>query len=163
MKKETLLTTLEGMNKDELVYVGCKDGSNWIIIDTVENVINGMKKIDSHLHDDVQKSYRKAMNNLNSLPFKIVGSLEDINSGRLNEKELKRTKKLLAKYENNYFSAHQSRVKCEQLLNYWTPFGDRKVIDTYPHTVDDPGISILVDGSFPGNLWWKGEHKSLLE
>lgn len=161
--KETLVKKLEGMNGDELVYIGCKDGTNFIVIDTVDSIINGLTKIDKYLHDRVERYQRKSINNLSTLPFKITEVLERINSGTLSNKELGKAKNVLRNYENKYASAHQARINCERQLSWWIPFGDRKVIDTYPHTVDDPGTTILVEGSFQGDLWWKGENKSILD
>ena len=159
MIKNKLNDFLKNMKPDEMIYLGMKDGSNFIAIDTAENLINGeLKKLESSLRNSVEKTLAKSETSLNSIPKKIVETQEDI--VRCRKVESKNDLKVkLETLQKRFVMAYNCRTRCKSMLKKWKKLPNRLVIDSYHRTVDIPGIVVLVEGVECGTMWFKSDDK----
>ena len=86
--------------------------------------------------------------------YKVMNQIETI------LKSIEEFENRLADAEQKYVAAYNGRKKWTDILKNWVAFGERVVVDVYPHTVDIPGTSIIVKGYINGYLWWKDEKPS---
>lgn len=154
--RQTLNEFLNTLDPNELVYLGTSEGHSWIMIDTVENVINSMDNLEKMAHDAAERELQSAIAKCYSIPHKILYLQEQTELEEdADEKEVLKDKLLTA--ERDFVYAFNTRKKCADLLKHWIVFGDRAVLDTYMKEIDDPGTCIVVEGRLNGTLWWKDE------
>ena len=55
--KKTFIEFLNELDKNEMVYVGTKNGTNWIVIDKPDKIIEILDNIEKELHAQVQRTY----------------------------------------------------------------------------------------------------------
>lgn len=149
---------LKGLDSNELVYVGTKDGSNWIVIETAQTVIENMDKLEHILHCQVHDTYAKAQDKLDTIPYSIVDVRKEIGECDSDEK-MKELKVKLANLERAFVASYMTREKYKKALDTWIKLDDRPVLNTYEHKTDHPGTSIILSGIERGTLWFKGEKK----
>lgn len=155
---KNFIELLEEMDKDELVYVGTKDGSNWIVIETVQTVLEKMDKVEKMTHDQVLRTLKRSKTNIHDYPYKIVELHEKIDKCK-DDKERGKLEYKLHDLESRFAATYHTYRKTKQLLSKWIKLPDRKIVETYPIDVENPGTAILLEGSITGSLWFKGEKK----
>lgn len=158
MKKQNLVNFLENLDPNTMVYVGCKNGNGWLYIETAENVLNNLDKVDSKICQDAKRKVANAQEKLEVIPAFIVDTQNLIKKCDDKEK-LKLLKAKIAKYETEFVSAFETRKLWRPYVNCWTKLGYREVVDTYNHTSDIAGIAILIEGMDLGSLWFYNEKK----
>ena len=155
---KNLKSFLEDLNEDQMVYLGTKDGSSWILIDTAEKILDGLDELNDLLHEQIVRSNREAKKSCKELPVLIVQTLSKIEKTKDKEKR-EQLKYDLHSFESKYVAVYARREKTSKALQKWKVVKDRDVVETYDHTVHTPGISILIEGFENGTLWFKDEHK----
>lgn len=95
MKK--LINVLKELPGSELVYVGTKHGSNWILIEPAEKVIANLDKIDEILHKRCLEGFNRSVLLTETMPYRIVKLLDQIKDtkNKTEKEEEKLRKKLL--------------------------------------------------------------------
>ena len=163
MKKMNLINFLKEQDRNETIYLGTKNGSGWIVIETAEKIIESIDKLEKHLRDDAERNLRNAKVVLKNKPFEIVEILNKLKvEDSYDKKELKELESKLARYERRYANAFITREKYMKLINGWKTVDKRNVVETYNHETDTKGICVLVDGIENGTLWFKGEKRGII-
>lgn len=161
MKK--LINVLKELPGSELVYVGTKHGSNWILIEPAEKVIANLDKIDEILHKRCLEGFNRSVLLTETMPYRIVELLDQIKDTKnKTEKEEEELRKKLLNAESMYTNNINTRGKYKKHLDTWIKVKDRMVIKMYPKETDDVGTCILMSGFENGNLWYKGEKPSII-
>ena len=155
---KNLKSFLEDLNKDQMVYLGTKDGSSWVSIETAGTILENLDKLNDLLYRQVTRSNRDARKLCKEFPVQIARLLSKIEK-TTDKEELDKLKYDLASYEKRFVLAYERREKTGKALSNWKEVKDRKVVDTYDHTVYVPGISVLIEGFELGELWFKDEKK----
>ena len=159
---KTLIDFLNEVDKDEMIYIGAERGTNWIVIDKPDEIIEQLGRIEKQLYARIRHTYEGAIDKLASNPSAI-------------EKEKKRLKRLeaikdrdvrgpIAKSKNFIATAERELIasaitykKYDKIVTEWVKLPNRKVLSVYPHETDIPGTSVIVEGYGYGFLWWYGE------
>lgn len=159
--KTTFINFLKKQEENEIIYLGTKLGSNWIVIDTAKNIIDKIDKLETYLHKQAVKNLNTSKIRMKELPYNITETLD-----RLKEKsdvdEVKKLKHRLDSYEKRYVSAYNTKVKYERALSSWKAVGNRLVVEHCKHETDIVGTCVLIEGFEDGSLWFKGEHKDII-
>lgn len=154
---------LQEQDQNEIIYLGTKNGSGWIAIETAEQIIENIDNIEKCLRDDAERILRKAKNILKNKPFDIVENLNKLKEEEsYDKKELKKIKLKLANDERKYVNAFSTRKKYSKLIEGWTTIDKRKVVEVYNHETDVKGICVLVNGIDNGTLWFKDEREGII-
>lgn len=163
-KVKTFLEWLkERENKDELIYVGCRHGGgSWIVIEPVHKIIEKISQIDDMAHSRVEKFNRRAAEELDKLPARMVEYQNRIADAKTKDMR-ERFEHLLAESQARFVSTLNTKQRTDRELALWTPIERLKVYKVYRHdpVADLPGICIILDGSIPGTLWFKDEKKTI--
>lgn len=163
---KSLLAFLEKSNPETLIYLGSKDGSNWLAIDTAENLIKEVDLIDNYHRKLIEMYYSRCVTVLERTPKSIVDVQEKLTSGKLDEKD---TAKYEQKKENLYrslVSSYNGKLSNGKILAKWKPFKELEIIETYanqPTHVDDKGVCVLIKSDINGKFWSKEEYKTFKE
>ena len=155
---KNLKSFLEDLNEDQVVYLGTKDGSSWVSIETAGTTLEKLDRLNDLLYNQVRRSNRDARKLCKELPVQIARLLSKIEK-TTNKEKLDKLKYDLASYEKRFVLAYERREKTGKALLNWKAVKDRKVVDTYNHKVYVPGISVLIEGFELGELWFKDEKK----
>ena len=156
--QKTHATLLNELDPNTMVYIGTDKGHSWIVIDTTSNIIERMDDIEVAARDNAEAELFSYCAKCNSLPEEIVYLQRECRIA--DETEIEEFENRLAAAEQKYVAAYNGRKKWTDILKNWVAFGERAVVDVYPHTVDIPGTSIIVKGHINGYLWWKDEKPS---
>lgn len=163
-KKQNFLEFLKEQNEknpETLIYFGMKDGSSWLAIETPQTLIDKMKHMDDKLKKRAVDTLNKAKRRLIDIPAELIKAREDLlkleSDPKSDREDIAKAKSKIADLEKGFVSAFQTRNKYIPYVTYWTELDKRIVINSYPHTVDDPGLSVLVEGFETGDLWKRGE------
>lgn len=158
-KKEsnTLRAFLETSNPERLIYIGAKNGSNWIIIDTPANIIRDIDSIEKSIYDRVKDLYIRAVRDIKRIP-PCIEEVEKKLANTIDEKETKKLNKTLNYHIHRLNSARNCSEIYEKQLANWKPFVDRQVLDTYTHETRDRGTCVLIEGIDQGKFWTKNEY-----
>lgn len=164
--KTTFINFLKKQEENEIIYLGTKHGSNWIVIDTAKNIIDKIDKLENYLHKQAVKNLSTSKNRMKELPYNITETLDRLKEETEKEKsdvdEVKKLKRRLDSYEKRYVSAYNTKVKYERALSSWKTVGNRLVVESYKHETDIVGTCVLIKGFEDGSLWCKGEHKDII-
>jgi hypothetical protein len=175
----TFIEELKELPPDMMVYVGMKEGSNWIAIETAATLIKKMKKLDSLTKEITEKElftntdrikalwgsifprYEKRLPKLAEDVTKLQGLSVEIFAGGYHEKKAKieeKQKELeTAKGYYGYLKKEMGDrisnvVSLQEYLKDYVPIDKRKVIDSYIITAQPMGKAILLEGREFGNL-----------
>lgn len=157
---KTLKSYLETLDENEMIYLGTKNGSSFIVIEPVHTIIEKMDQINDIVHDRIVSGLNNAQRVLDTYPNLIIELQNKIDS----EQDHKKRKELKAKLEMaeaKFATAFGSRKRYRGAVSWKKKFGDRIVKDVYEHETDIPGTTIIVEGFDNGTLWFKDEHKVL--
>ena len=69
---------LNKQNEDDIIYVGTKNGSGWIVIETAKDLINNMQKVEKLVHRRVKETNKRSKEKLIKIPGLIVDSYKRI-------------------------------------------------------------------------------------
>lgn len=158
MKKQNLVNFLKKLDPNEMVYLGCKDGSSWLYIETAEKVLENLEKLDSKFRRDAERKVNNAQEKLDVIPAFIVDT-QNLIKKCTDEEELEILRAKRAKYETEYVSAFETKKKWKPYFDLWKKLEKREVIDTYKHTSDIVGTCIVIEGMDLGSLWFYNEKK----
>ena len=159
MKKLKFIEFLKEQDSNEVIYLGTKDGSGWIVIDTAETIINNMKKIEKIVRSRIVTKNKKAQNILDTFPSLIVKVQDELKESITDKEEIKKLENKLWRLESKYNSAFGTRKKLSKTLKSWKTIGNRIVEESYDHETDVIGKCVLLEGFDDGTLWFKGEKK----
>lgn len=156
---------LNKQNEDDIIYVGTKNDSGWIVIETAKDLINNMNKVEKLVHRRVKETNKRSKEKLIKIPGLIVDSYKrieelDPKSDDYN-KTVKQINNSIRRLESEFASAYTIRNKTNKTLEHWIHMKDRPVIETYEHETDIKGICCLLKGDENGTLWFKGEYKTI--
>lgn len=157
MMSKTFIDFLGELWENELVYVGTKDGSCWLVIETAKTLIENLEKVDSVVRNKTMETCRRAQDRLDTLPRRIVEIQDELKESD-DEKRVRWLKADLESLETRYVYAYNVRDKCLKALKKG-PIGERKVVEVYEKTAFDPGTAVIIEGFENGDLWLKGEKK----
>ena len=160
--KKTFIEFLNELNKDEMVYVGTEKGTNWVIIDKPDKIIEILDTIEKELRAQVQRTYDAANEKVVGIPSLLVKERKQlaklINIKNRDVRDLiNETRGRICKLESAFVSAFDTRKKYRKILDKWVDIRDRKVVDIYEHETDIPGVSVILEGYGDGTLWFYGE------
>lgn len=153
----TLLAFIETLDPKTIVYIGADAGSNWLAIDTAENLIDDLGFINTIVRDNVVDSYHKTRQTMKKLPKTIVDMELKIDE----ENHPWDAKELREKIEHCYksFAYQYGRAeKLKEYINNWIDLGLRKVVKVYDHTVKPIGVCVTIEGTETGQFWMKNEY-----
>lgn len=159
MKKLKFIEFLKEQDSNEVIYLGTKDGSGWIVIDTAETIINNMKKIEKIVRSRIVTKNKKAQDILDTFPSLIVKVQDELKESIMDKEEIKKLENKLWGLESRYNSAFCTREKLSKTLKSWKTIGNRIVEESYDHETDVIGKCVLLEGFDNGTLWFKGEKK----
>ena len=157
---KTFIECLKEMNPNEMVYVGTKSGASFIVIDTAQTVIDHLDKFEKYLHDKAEKRYNDCelyISNVLTKMEEIKRTMGDHPSSYPNE-----VAKKFRKLEGQLSWGTHMKEKYRKYLDEWKTIRERPVIETYKHTVDITGTTLIITGNENGSLWFKHEKKSIL-
>lgn len=126
MKK--LINVLKELPGSELVYVGPKHGSNWILIEPAEKVIANLDKIDEILHKSCLEGFNRSVLLTETMPYRIVELLDQIKDAK-NKTEKEELRNKLLNAESKYTNNINTRGKYKKHLDTWIKVKDRMVIN----------------------------------
>ena len=160
--KKTFIEFLNELNKDEMVYVGTEKGTNWIIIDRPDKIIEILDTIEKELHAQMQRIYDAANERVTGIPSLLVKERKQLAKLiKIKNRDVRdlinESRGRIYKLESTFVSAFDTRKKYGKILNKWVDIRDRKVVDIYEHETDIPGVSVILEGYGDGTLWWYGE------
>ena len=89
----TLKKYLETLDENEMIYLGTKSGSSFIVIEPVHTIIEKMDKISDIVHDRIVSGLNNAQRVLDTYPNLIVELQNKIDS----EQDSKKRKELKAR------------------------------------------------------------------
>lgn len=69
---KTFINYLKEVDKNEVLYVGTKDGTSWIIIEPVSTILENLDRLEEIVHGRVVKQNSNAQNLLLDIPCQIV-------------------------------------------------------------------------------------------
>ena len=160
-KTKRFLEFLKEEEPDELIYVGTQGGSGWLLIETAQTLIDNLDKIEDRLHKRSEYVLRDAKQRIKSLPFKIVEAQQELDklkkSNDATEDDIKKAESRLFAAERSFVTSYGIRKRYTTYLNKWVHVSKREVLESYPHTVNDPGVSVIITGIEQGDLWFKDE------
>ena len=151
------LGTLDG---NTLVYMGTKNGSNWIVIDTVETILNNIERLEEIMHERVLKQHQTASNSVYEIPYKIVELRKTIDEEVVAKNKRKLEARLLD-LENKFSNAFIMRKNTDEQLRKWVKIENRLVVEYYEQDGEEPGICVILEGSDNGTIWYRGEKNIL--
>ena len=160
--KKTFIEFLNELDKNEMVYVGTEKGTNWIIIDKPDKIIEILDTIEKELRAQVQRTYDAANKKVVGIPSLLVKERKQLTK-LMNIKNrdvrdlINESRGRIYKLESTFVSAFDTRKKYKKILDKWVDIRDRKVVDIYEHETDIPGISAILEGYGDGTLWFYGE------
>ena len=160
--KKTFIEFLNELNKDEMVYVGTEKGTNWVIIDKPDKIIEILDTIEKELRAQVQRTYDAANEKVVGIPSLLVKERKQLakltNIKNRDVRDLiNETRGRIYKLESTFVSAFDTRKKYRKILDKWVDIRNRKVVDIYEHETDIPGVSVILEGYGDGTLWFYGE------
>lgn len=160
---KTFINYLKEVDKNEVLYVGTKNGTSWIIIEPVSTILENLDRLEEIVHGRVVKQNSNAQNLLLDIPCQIAQVQHRLLKDEFeNPKDKRKTESKLYELEKNFANAFFMRKQTRERLDKWIKIADREVIDTYIHDGNDvPGTCIILEGSDNGTLWYKGEKKVL--
>ena len=160
--KKTFIEFLNELNKDEMVYVGTEKGTNWVIIDKPDKIIEILDTIEKELHAQIQRTYDAANEKVVGIPSLLVKERKQLTK-LMNIKNrdvrdlINESRGRIYKLESTFVSAFGTRKKYRKILDKWVDIRDRKVVDIYEHETDITGVSVILEGYGDGTLWFYGE------
>ena len=156
----SLLAFLEKQNPEELIYFGTENGSNWIMVDTAENIIRDIDMADKKLRLDLSEIIAKNERELTWIPQKLVEAQEEIDKAESDD-SINLTKSIdrLNNYQTRFVSSYNIIQSYTKKLKKWKPLKERDVVDFYPHTEGDKGINVHITGDDNGKFWTKNEYE----
>lgn len=167
-----------------MVYVGMKEGSNWIAIETAETLIKKMKKLDALTKKITEKElftntdrikalwgsvfprYEKRLPKLEEDIAKLQGLSVEIFAGGYHEKKAKiEEKQKELETARGYYGFLKKEMtekinnvaSLQEYLRDYVPIDKRKVIDSYILTSQPMGNAFLLEGREFGSLWMYDE------
>ena len=160
--KKTFIEFLNELDKNEMVYVGTKNGTNWIVIDKPDKIIEILDNIEKELHAQVQRTYDVAHEKVVGIPSLLVKERKQLTKlMKITNRDVRdlinETRGRIYKLESTFVSAFGTRKKYRKILDKWIDIRDRKVVDIYEHETDISGVSVILEGYGDGTLWWYGE------
>ena len=156
----TLKKYLETLDENEMIYLGTKSGSSFIVIEPVHTILEKMDQINDIIHDRIVSGLNNAQRVLDTYP-KLIIELQYKLDIEPDKKERKELKSKLETAEGKFATAFGSRKKYREAVSWKKNLKDRMVLDVYEHETDIPGTTVIVEGFDNGTLWFKGEHKVL--
>lgn len=163
---KTFMELLKEQDSDQLIYVGTQSGRNWIVIDTAENIIKNIHKLEKYLRSYVERVDRKAQSRLDTLPFEIVDihkQMDELLESKHGNAKYHGLRCTLDSLEKQFVKAYSEREKCNRVLKEWKEVGDRIVVETRMHESDYEGLAFVLEGFEPGQIFYKGEKKSIFK
>lgn len=160
---KTFKETLNEINDNEILYVGTKNGSGWIVIETAGVIIENVEKLEKLLRNKVERINRDSNTRVKNLPYRIVSLRDELEN--IDPKNVKGKGKIetqLFDLESKFVNAFLRRKETSKRLATWKHLNDRAVVETYPHETDVLGTCIVLEGSDDGDLWYQGEKKSII-
>lgn len=122
----TLKKYLETLDENEMIYLGTKSGSSFIVIEPVHTIIEKMDRISDIVHDRIVSGLNNAQRILDTYPNLIVELQNKIDSEQ-DSKERKEMKVKLEEAERNFATAFGSRKKisrsCILEEKVWRSYG----------------------------------------
>lgn len=158
MKKKTFIEFLKEQDSTEMMYIGMKQGTNFIYIETAAEVIKNINKLENYLKNNAKRTLSESRAKIAKLPYDIVNLRTKI-SEETDKKERNRLEACLEEKNRQFASAYNQRNKYEKLLNEWITLPNRVVVETYEHEDNIPGTTVLLQGIEAGTLWFYGESK----
>lgn len=143
-----------------IVHIGTENGSNWIAVDTAENVAKHMQEINDYLYLIAKARQRVYEGRFEEAHAEMSKLAEGIRSGNLS-----------MKIEVANAGIRKQREIIEKTLDAmreldfenWKPVQEREVVAQYRKKVDYDGICLLVTGTERGNIWWYKEKPNIWE
>lgn len=160
MKKVTLNEFLEKLeNKEELIYLCTEKGSNFIVIETAQTLIERMDDVEKLIRNKVDRIYKENYERALAFPHEISTTIKELSSSdSTNERKVKNK---LRSLESRYVSAIKVRDQYGAALDAWKYVGDRVIKGIDERTVYDPGTIVRIEGFESGSLWNRGERKTI--
>lgn len=152
----TLVAFLERLSPEELVYLGTNKGSNFIVVDTAENIIKDIDIINDVMLEELNRHYNRNIHELSKLPRATVEIQEKLEASTHSDDIDKWTKKFDL-YIDKIVTAYNGRNNYAVTLRTWIPYKEREVVESYPHTAYEHGTVVLVKGKENGKYWSKQE------
>lgn len=150
MKRPALIDTLTSLNPTDMVYIGSNHGHGWIFMDTVENVLKDIDSMDYILKQKAGTMLDEAEFKLQTLPKKMVETIEKINAGEGEYDPEKREgvalESLLLDLQKAFSGAVKTRNQYKRILSNWVPLKNRKIVEQYKHETTPEGMSFIVEG-----------------
>ena len=157
------LKFLKEQDPETIIYLGTKNGSSYLEIDTAQELITNMDIMEEKLHNRSVTTLQNAKNKILELPEKLVEAHKELEKLMLAEKqdkqEILKAKSKVFKLERDFVAAFNTRTIFKRYLSNWTKLPERKVVESYPRTVDVPGVCVIVEGNENGDLWFMKEKK----
>lgn len=160
---KTFIEYLKEQNQNEILYVGTNEGSSWIIIESVETILENLERLEEIVHEGVEKQYSTSQDTLEKIPCQIVQTQIMLLRNKFeNTKDKRKLEGKLCELEKKFANAYFMRKRSRNQLDNWVEIHNRKIMDIYEYDgTDEPGTCIILEGSENGTIWYKNEKKIL--
>lgn len=159
-KTVKFLNFLKEQDPNSIIYFGTENGSSWLAIETAQTLIDKMDIMEKKLHRRSENILENAKDRILVIPSQLIeerNKLNELERTGATREDINKAKTKVYDLEKGFVSAFSTRKKYQKYLDCWVKLSNRKVVESYPHTVDVPGISVLVEGIEDGALWMKRE------
>ena len=160
-KSVKFLDFLKQQDPDTMIYFGTKNGSSWLAIETAQTLIDNIDDMEKKLHRRSVDILRNAKEKLAVIPGKLVEAHEKLNeleaSGDASKSDIAKAKTKVSELEKKFVAAFSTRKNYQNYIEFWIKLPERKVVESYSHTFDIPGVSVVIEGIENGGLWTKYE------
>lgn len=148
----TLLEKLYKLDPNEIVYLGTREGTNWIRIDTAEFLIEHIEELNYTMKNDIYNTFNNALRYVEETPYRIVETMDKLKAED-DESKIRELKKTLDGYCSRFSTSYPRSKKLRNQLDNWVHVADRKVLEVYTHETDVIGTCIIIKGIESGKVW----------
>lgn len=155
---------LETLPPDQLVKLGAKKGSQFVVIDTAQNIKNNLDVVNDVFLDIVKKTAATSKKNLNIALQKWPTPADYMRDhhkthlkGKMNP-TIDGYDTMLKLWFKSVTRAFVRSDAWDDHLENYIHIGEREVVDSYDAIdLDEPSLIVLLEGYEVGNLWMPSE------